>query len=77
MALLQEELAHPSQPSRVRLSVFPDDGEGFLVTEERIGTVTVFNTLGLFADREAAESRLRERHAELVARRYGPTRTVA
>jgi hypothetical protein len=76
MALLQEELAHPTQPSRVRLSVFPC-GEGFLVTEERIGTVTVFRTLGLYGDREAAESRLRERHAELVAQRYGPTRTAA
>jgi hypothetical protein len=47
------------------------------VTEERIGTATVFRTLGLFGDREAAESRLRERHAELAAQRYGPTQTAA
>jgi hypothetical protein len=76
MALLQEQLAHPTQPSRVRLSVFPCEG-GFLVTEERIGTVPVFNTLGLYGGREAAEARLRERHAELVAQGYGPTRTAA
>jgi hypothetical protein len=76
MAVLQEDLAHPTQPSRVRLSVFPHEG-GFLVTEERIGTVTVFRTLGLYGDRDAAEARLRERHAELVAQRYGQGRTAA
>jgi hypothetical protein len=76
MSLLQEELSHPTQPSRVRLTVFPRE-EGFLVTEERIGTVTVFDTLGLYGERPAAESRLRRRHAELVAQGYGTTRTAA
>ena len=69
MSSLHEGLSHPTQPSRVRLSVFPQEA-GFLVTEERIGTVTVFSTLGLFPDRGSAEGRLRDRRAELVEQGY-------
>jgi len=67
--LLEEELSHPTQASRVRLRVFEQDG-GFLVTEERIGTTTVFKTLGLFDARPAAEARLRARVDELSRQRY-------
>jgi len=69
MIVAQEELAHPSQPSRVRLRVF-DRGRGFLLTEERIGTATVYSTLGLFASRQEAEARLHARAEELSRQRY-------
>jgi len=69
MIVAQEELVHPTQPSRVRLRVFSEGG-GFLVTEERIGTSTVYSSLGVFASKEAAEARRRERADELVRQRY-------
>ena len=84
MATLHEEIfVHPTQASRVRLRVFekpPEvvvagmgpDQPGYLVTEERIGARTVFNTLGFLPTREEALSRLRERAGELVRQKYGP-----
>jgi len=69
MIVAQEELVHPTQPSRVRLRVFSQAG-GFLVTEERIGTATVYRSLGVFDSQEAAAARLRERARELAAQRY-------
>jgi hypothetical protein len=76
MMLLQEELEHPTQASGVRLRVF-ERPEGFLVTEERTGTATVFATLGVFESREAAEARVRERVEELARQRYRPARAAA
>jgi hypothetical protein len=70
MIVAQEELIHPTQASRVRLRVFRQD-DGFLVTEERIGTATVCRTLGVYDAQPAAETRLRERAAELSRQRYG------
>jgi len=72
MIVVQEELVHPTQPSRVRLRVFAQEGGGFLVTEERVGTRTVYSSLGVFDSREAAEARLRERARELATQRYDP-----
>ena len=81
MLIQREEFGHPTQASRVRLNVFeqpaggspveglPDEG-GFLVTEERIGTVTVVSTLGFFTAREEAVQRLRRRAAELQRQSY-------
>jgi alkylation response protein AidB-like acyl-CoA dehydrogenase len=69
MKLLEEEFAHPTQVSRVRLRIFQLP-EGFLVTEERQGVTTVFSTLGLFDRREAAEACVRARAAQLEAQRY-------
>ena len=88
MLIQREEFAHPTQASRVRLNVFeqpaggspveglPDEG-GFLVTEERIGTVTVVSTLGFFGDKDSAQARLRERGAELQGQSYRPVSTAA
>ena len=86
MRVAQEEFTHPSQVSRYRLSVFQqevgkdvpaaDDAlrgkTGFLVTEERIGSTVVFNTLGFFLDREEALACLRERAHELGSQRWQP-----
>jgi hypothetical protein len=84
MATVHEEIfVHPTQASRVRLRVFekpPEptvagmgpDQPGYLVTEERIGARTVFNTLGFLSTREEALARLRERAGELAQQRYRP-----
>lgn len=89
MATLHEEiLVHPTQASRVRLRVFekpPErvvtgmgpDQKGFLVTEERIGSRTVFNTLGFLPTREEAIERLRARASELALQRYRPATAPA
>jgi hypothetical protein len=69
MKLLQEEFAHPTQASLVRLRVFQQP-DGFLVTEEHQGASTVFRTLGVFDTREAAEASLRSRAGQLAAQRY-------
>jgi hypothetical protein len=79
--LLQEVYEHPSQASRVRLNVYDYRPEsavaglgpsepGYLVTEERIGTVTVVSTLGFFSDRQKAFEASRARARELQAQRY-------
>jgi hypothetical protein len=81
MLLLQEEYDHPSQASRIRLKVYeykPESpvaglgpGEpGYMVTEDRVGTVTVVSTLGFFSDREKAFEAARARARELQAQRY-------
>jgi hypothetical protein len=81
--LFQEEFEHPSQASRVRLNVFdyqPDSPvaglgppeKGFLVTEDRVGTVTVVSVLGFFAMQEEAYAAVRARAHELQAQRYRP-----
>jgi hypothetical protein len=84
MATVHEQiLVHPTQASRVRLRVFEKPPEpvvagmgpehkGFLVTEERIGARTVFNTLGFDPTREEALARLRSRADELERQRYRP-----
>ena len=76
MKLLEEEFAHPTQVSRVRLRIFQLP-EGFLATEERQGVTTVFSTLGLFDRREAAEACVRARAAQLEAQRYRRVQLVA
>jgi hypothetical protein len=72
----EEEFEHPVQASRVRLRVF-EQPEGYLVTEERIGTVTVVATLGLFEGREAALGRVAARASDLQAQRYRTVASVA
>jgi len=76
MMLLQEEFEHPTQVSRVRLRIFQLP-EGFLATEERQGSATVFSTLGLFDRREGAEACLRTRSEQLQAQRYRRVQLVA
>lgn len=79
----EEILVHPTQASRVRLRVFekpPEpivagmgpDQAGFLVTEERIGSRTVVNTLGFLPTKEEALARMRARAGELAQQRYRP-----
>jgi hypothetical protein len=70
MRILHEEYAHPTQATTVGLSVFESRDGGYLVTEERRGTATVYRTLGVFDTREAATARVRERSRELGAQRY-------
>jgi hypothetical protein len=70
MRLLHQEYQHPTQVSRVGLSVFEQPEGGFLVTEERQGTTTVVKTLGLFDAREAALERAQRRESELQGQRY-------
>lgn len=85
MRIHQQEFEHPTQASRVRLSVFERQPEpeqpvagmgpreaGFLVTEDRIGTVTVVASLGYFASREEAMARVRSRGRELQEQRHRP-----
>jgi hypothetical protein len=79
--LLQEVYEHPSQASLVRLNVYeykPEStvaglgpGEpGYIVTEDRVGTVTVVSTLGFFPTRERALETVRARALELQTQRY-------
>ena len=76
MRIEQREFEHPTQASRVRLNVFQQPG-GFLVTEERIGTVTVVATLGVFQTVDAALDRLRLRAADLELQQYRPVAPAA
>lgn len=81
MLVLQETYEHPSQASQVRLNVYEYKPEtqvagmgpaepGFIVTEDRVGSVTVVSTLGFFPDQEQAFARFRSRANELQAQRY-------
>ena len=81
MLLFREEYEHPSQASRIRVNVYEYEPEspvaglgpsepGFVVTEDRVGTVTVVSTLGFFPDREPAFAAARARARELQAQRY-------
>ncbi len=70
MRVLHEEYAHPTQVSGVALSAFAQPGGGYLVTEQRRGTTTVFSTLGLLDTREAAAARVRQRADELAGQGY-------
>lgn len=83
MRIHQAEFEHPTQASRARLNVYelrPEDGPdvagmrppraGFLVTEDRVGTVTVVATLGFFPAREEAMAAADARARELLAQSY-------
>jgi hypothetical protein len=75
--VFEEEYAHPTQASRVRLKVFKqDEGGGWLVTEEWAGTTTVVKTLGLYDTREAALARALERSEQLARQRFAPARSA-
>ncbi|HXY41156.1 MAG TPA: hypothetical protein VEQ10_15895 [Vicinamibacteria bacterium] len=69
MTVLSEEFRHPTQVSRVRLNVYQQP-QGFLVTEERLGSATVVATLGLVGSREDALELVRERAGSLRLQRY-------
>ncbi len=90
MRVHQAEFDHPTQATRVRLNVYeyrPGDGPpvaglgpdrpGFLVTEDRIGAVTVVATLGFFATREEALAAALARGRDLEDQRYRPRATAA
>ena len=83
MRIHQAEFEHPTQATRVRLNVYeyrPADAPpvaglgppqpGYLVTEDRVGTVTVVATLGFFADRGEALTATEARARELEGQRY-------
>ena len=81
MLLLQEVYEHPSQASLVRLNVHEYEPQssvagmgpaepGYMVTEDRVGTVTVVSSLGFFPTRERALEAVRARARELQAQRY-------
>jgi hypothetical protein len=90
MRIEQQELEHPRQTSRVRLNLYryqppPEERvsgmlphqEGFLLTEDRIGTTVVVASLGFFAGEAEARAHLRQRASELAAQGYGPPVTPA
>lgn len=70
MRIFSSEFEHSTQAGRVRLSVFEEGGKGSPATEERIGTVTVVATLGLFRRRGEAPARVEGRGRELALQRY-------
>ena len=81
MLLVREEYEHPSQASRIRVNVYeytPEStvaglgpGEpGYMVTEDRVGAVTVVSTLGFFGSREKAFELARARARELQSQHY-------
>ena len=70
MIVSKETYAHPTQASRVALSVFQEPDGRFLVTEARSGPQTVFATLGAYDNREDALKRARDRAQELSGQRY-------
>ena len=59
-----EEYRHPLRVDLVRLALY-DVPQGFLVTQESVGSATVIATLGTFAARPGAEALLRERARQL------------
>ena len=69
MNVLSEEYRHPTQVTRVRLAVYQQP-EGFLVTEERLGSAKVVGTLGLVGSQEEAEALVRDRASTLETQRY-------
>ena len=88
MLLTKEEFSHPTQASRVVLSVFqqPAGGSsvqgmpaeaGFLVTESWLGASKVVKTLGFFDSRESALAELRSRAQELERQRFQPVPSAA
>jgi hypothetical protein len=82
MKIRTAEFEHPTQASRLRLSVFehPKDSPvsgmpqgGFLVLEERLGASKMAATLGAFASRDEALALMDQRMAELQAQRWTTT----
>jgi hypothetical protein len=80
MRIQQRELQHPTQVSRLRLTLYRydpagnervaglmPDQPGFHVTEERVGTRTVVSSLGFFAEQPQALDLLQRREHELAA----------
>jgi hypothetical protein len=85
MLLAHQELDHPTQVSRLRLKLYRYEPSGqpavtgllppqagFTLTEERVGTATVVNSLGFFASEEEGRRRLEQRAAELARQGYRP-----
>jgi hypothetical protein len=90
MVIAKEEFNHPTQASRVVLSVFQQpagssrtsvqgmrDEAGFLVTESWLGASKVVKTLGFFDSRESALAELQGRAQELVRQRFQPAPSAA
>ena len=90
MPRYREEYEHPTQASRVRLNIYPQEppseppvaglgprAPGYLLTEDRVGTVTVVSSLGYFPSRDEAMDRLRRRADELIRQRYRPLGAAA
>jgi hypothetical protein len=88
MVIAKEEFSHPTQASRVVLSVFqqPAGGSsvqgmpaeaGFLVTEAWLGASKVVKTLGFFDSRESALAQLQSRAQELGRQRFQPVPSAA
>ena len=69
MKILEETRERAPGAGRVRLAVYEDEN-GWLVTEARDGSTTVFATLGLFDARDAALHRANRRAEELSRQGY-------
>jgi len=72
MIVLDQQFTHPSQASPVRLTVYEQPGNNWLVTETHGGTHPVVKTLGLYATRDEAMGRARDRGQRLFDQRYQP-----
>jgi len=85
MLLEHQDLDHPTQVSRLRLKLYSYEPsgqpavagmlprqKGFTLTEERVGTATVVNSLGFFATEDEGRRRLEQRAAELARQGYRP-----
>ena len=88
MLIAKEEYSHPTQASRVILSVFEEkaggspveglpDEAGFLVTESWLGASKVVKTLGFFDGRESALARMKSRGQELERQAFRPVPSAA
>jgi hypothetical protein len=91
MRLYSAEFEHPTQASRTVLNVYEETPArnspaaetdtrgvaGYLVTEDRIGARKVVATLGFYATREEALTRVQARAAELQHQRYRPVTPAA
>jgi hypothetical protein len=68
----EETLAHPMLgTARINVYEYGQPQRGWLVTEDRNGTIPVVKTIGFFDDRESALAIAHRRLEELRQQRYG------
>jgi hypothetical protein len=71
MKIFEETLEHPTLgTARINIYELVQPASGWLVTEDRNGTIPVVKTVGLFDDRDAALAVAQRRLEELRQQRY-------
>jgi len=72
LKIFEETLAHPTLgTARINVYEYGQPQRGWLVTEDRNGTIPVVKTIGSFDDRDSALAIARRRLEELRQQRYG------